>query len=66
MSVFIPLYVGLTKENAQPKSGELCFIWDITDNCSPETASQIALKNFSKEVRQEAGYIGIFARKKYM
>ena len=29
-----------------------------------ETASQIALRNRSKEVRDESGYIGVFAEKK--
>lgn len=28
-----------------------------------ETASQIALRNCSQEVREELGYIGIFAEK---
>ena len=29
-----------------------------------EAASQIALRNCSKEVREEPGYIGVFAKKK--
>ena len=29
-----------------------------------ETASQIALRNCCKEVREEPGYIGVFAKKK--
>ena len=28
-----------------------------------QTASQIALRNYSKKVREESGYIGVFAGK---
>lgn len=36
-----------------------CFIQGITKNDSLETASQIALKKYSKEAREEPEYIGV-------
>ena len=35
----------------------------ITKDCNPETASQRAQRNCSKEVMEEIGYIGVFAGK---
>lgn len=38
---------------------------DLTeDNMAREAVSQVALRNYSNEVREEPGYTGIFAEKK--
>ena len=37
---------------------------DFTEYNSPETASHIALRNYSKEVREEPGYIVVFPENK--
>ena len=36
---------------------------DILRTSSPEIASQIALRKCSEEMREESGYIGMFATK---
>ena len=35
----------------------------LTEDCSPDTASQIALRDCSKDVREELGDVGVFAGK---
>ena len=53
------------KTNAQPESWNLCFIQRPYWRLQPGMAvSQIALRDYSKDVRKEPGYIGIFAGKK--
>ena len=50
------------KKNAQTKSCQLCFMFycgDLTEGCSP---GQIALRNYSEEVREEPGYIGVLLK----
>ena len=37
------------------------YLADKTENLSPDTASQIALRDGSKEVMEEPGCIGVFA-----
>ena len=56
-----PKNCGL-KKNVQPKSCKLSFIRDLRTRAW-ETASQIALRNYSEEVREEPGYIGEFLLK---
>ena len=49
------------KENTQPKSWELCFIWQDKPGDLIDTASQIAQMDCFKEAREEPGYTGAFA-----
>ena len=52
------------KKKTQPKSFQLSFIRGPYEDYSPgETASQIALRDCSEEVREEPRYIGVFAEK---
>ena len=39
------------------------YLADKTEDLSLDTASQIALRYCSKEVREEPGYIGVFVTK---
>ena len=39
------------------------YLVDETKDLSPDTASQIALRDCSEEVGEEPGYIGVFAAK---
>ena len=53
----------LFKNNGQPESCKLSFIWCKIRTWAQEPISQVALKNSSEEVRGELGYIGVFATK---
>ena len=35
---------------------------DLTEDLNGETASQIALRDCSEKVREEPGYVGVFAK----
>ena len=37
---------------------------DLLSTIAQDTATQIALRDFSREVREETRYIGVFAKKK--
>ena len=39
------------------------YLADILRTQAQETASEIALRDCSKEVREEPGYIGVFGKK---
>jgi hypothetical protein len=53
------------KKKAQPESWALFFMWGHYLGPAPgKEASQIALGDYSKEVREEPGHIGVFAEKK--
>ena len=44
-----------------PKVATYVLFRELTEDCSPGDSPQIALKSYSKEVREEPGYIGVFA-----
>ena len=56
--------VLLIEKNTQPRSWELRFIWQTFWGLqAQETASQIALSDGSKEVREEPGHIEVLQPK---
>ena len=59
------LIASTEKKKAQPQSWELCFIWWKKKMRTEawDTASQIALRDCSEDVRGEPGYIRVFAPK---
>ena len=55
----------LTKKNMHDlKVEDYVLFGGLAGNLAWETASQIALSDFSKEIREEPGYIGVFAKTK--
>ena len=58
--------VSTEKQNPQPESCELRFIWGRMRTTALETASQIALRNCSKEARGKVSTYVILAKVEYM
>ena len=54
------------KKNAHHESCELSFIWDKMRTVAQETASQIALRNCSKEVGGTISVYVIFVKEEYI
>ena len=52
------------QKNAQPRSCELCFIWGPYWGLTLGDSLSGSLRNCSEEVKEEPGYIGVFAGKK--
>ena len=55
--------VNLKKTHNQKVENYVLFGYITEDYIAQESASQIVLRNCSKEVREEPGYIGVFAEK---
>lgn len=47
-------------DRRKPNIWELSLFGDHTENHIPEMSSKIALRNSSREVRNDPGYIGVF------
>ena len=56
--------LSIEKEMHNPKSSIKFYLGNLPRNIAWESASQTALSNCSKEVREESGYIVIFAGEK--
>lgn len=59
-----PLSTEKTNKSRTWKLRSLFYSVDLTEDCSPGTASQIALRDCSKKVREELGDAGVFAGEK--
>ena len=55
-----------TEKNARRESCELCIIWDKMRTIVWETASQIALRNCSKEVRGKVSIYVILVKGEFV
>ena len=61
-----PLSTEKNKRTNQSRTWKLRGLFysvDLTEDCSPDTAAQIALRDCSKEDRGELGDVGDFAGK---
>ena len=63
--MFHILYCQL-KKNARCESCKFSFIWGQIEDCSGDTAFQIALRNCSKEVGGKVNIYAILLKGEYM
>ena len=52
------------RKTYNPKVATYVLFRELTEDCSPGDSPQIALRNYSEEVREEPGYRGVFAGEK--
>ena len=57
------LFAPVNLKNTQPENCDLSFIWGKITTYSWEIASQVALQNLSEAIKEELGYMGVFATK---